>query len=456
MQIIIVGGGKVGKTLVRQLSREGHDIAVIDEKARVITEITDNFDVMGLVGNGASYSVQKEAGVEDADLLIAVTDADEVNLLCCLVAKKAGNCSTIARVRNPVYNAEVGFIKKELGLSLTVNPEFAAATEAARILRFPSAIKIDTFARGRAEILKFVIPEGSPLVDCALMDIEKKTGAEVLVCAVQRGGNVEIPNGHFTLKARDTISFLASPDNARKFFANIRLKSDRVKDCMIVGGGTISYYLAEQLISSGITVKIIEKDLARCEDLSVLLPKATIINGDATNQDILLEEGIAEYESFVSLTGIDEENVFLSLFARSLADPKIITKIDRINFDDVIDSLDLGSIIHPKNITAEYILRYVRAKQNSIGSNVESLYNLIPDKVEALEFAIRPDSPVLGIPLSHLKVKDHVLIACITRKGNILIPNGSSVIMPDDSVIVVTTHTGFRDIGDIMMGLKGE
>ncbi len=452
MRIIIVGGGKVGKALVRQLSREGHDIAVIDEKSRVITEITDNYDVLGLVGNGASYSVQKEAGVEDTDLLIAVTNADEVNLLCCLVAKKAGGCSTIARVRNPVYNSEIGFIKQELGLSLTVNPEYAAATEAARILRFPSAIKIDTFARGRAEILKFRIPEGSPLVNCTLMDISKRTGADVLVCAVQRGSHVEIPNGHFVLKAHDFISFLATPDNARAFFDGIRIKSHRVRDCMIVGGGTICYYLAQQLISNGIKVKIIEKDLDRCEELSVLLPDATIINGDATNQDVLLEEGIADYESFVSLTGIDEENVFLSLYARSLSDSKIITKIDRINFDDVIDSLNLGSIMHPKLITAEYILRYVRAKQNSIGSNVESLYSLIPDQVEALEFMIRKDSPVLGIPLSEIRVKDNVLIACITRGGRIIIPNGHSVIEPDDSVIVVTSHTGWQDIGDILKG----
>lgn len=450
MKVIVVGGGKVGRTITGQLAYEGHDVAVIDDQARVITEVTDSYDVMGIVGNGASYTTLQEAGVDQADLLIAATNADEVNLLCCLFARKAGVVSTIARVRNPVYNQEVQYIKKELGLSMVVNPERAAATEAARILRFPSAINIDTFARGRVEILKFEIPEGSPIQNCSLMDIAKGGKAEVLVCAVQRGGEAVIPNGRFVLKAHDMVSIVASPDHARRFFEEIRLKTNSVRSCMIIGGGTIAYYLAEQLINEGIETTIIEENMDRCEELSVLLPKATIINGDATNQDVLLEEGIRDVEAVVTLTGIDEENVFLSLFARNVSNAKIITKIDRINYDDVIKSLNLGSLLHPKNITAQYITRYARAMQNSIGSNMESLYSLIENQVEAMEFIIRSDSPVVGVPLAQLPVKDGVLIACISRKGQTIIPNGHSLIEPDDSVIVVTTLKGCNDIGDIL------
>ena len=432
------------------MSREGHDIAVIDVNAGVLTDISNYYDVMGLIGNGASHAVQMEAGIETADLLIAATDSDELNLLCCLIAKKAGGCNTIARVRNPVYNGEIGFIKEELGLFLTVNPEMAAATEAARVLRFPSAVQIETFAKGRVEIVKVRIPEGSVLDNCPLAQIHKRTGTDVLICTVERGGQVEIPNGAFVLKAGDVISIVASKQNTRDFVSRIGLKSRRVRDCMIIGGGKIAFYLAQQLIESGIRVKIIEKDRDRCEELCAALPKAVIINADAANQHILMEEGVRECESFVTLTGMDEENLFLSLFAQECSKAKVITKVDRLDFDEIIKRLDLGTLVHPKNITADNIIRYVRAMQNSIGSNVESLYKIIENKVEALEFKIQPDSPVVGIPLSQLKVKPGVLIACITTDGKTAIPNGNSVIKEGDSVVVVTSHLGFGDIRDIL------
>ena len=450
MKIIVVGCGKVGAALIAQLSKEGHDISVIDVDSGVVTDISNNYDVLGLVGNGASHAVQMEAGIETADLLIAATDSDELNLLCCLIAKKAGGCNTIARVRNPVYNGEIGFIKEELGLSLTVNPEMAAATEAARVLRFPSAVQIETFAKGRVEIVKVRIPEGSVLDNCPLAQIHKRTGTDVLSCTVERGGQVEIPNGAFVLKAGDVISIVASKQNTRDFVSRIGLKSRRVRDCMIIGGGKIAFYLAQQLIESGIRVKIIEKDRDRCEELCAALPKAVIINADAANQHILMEEGVRECESFVTLTGMDEENLFLSLFAQECSKAKVITKVDRLDFDEIIKRLDLGTLVHPKNITADNIIRYVRAMQNSIGSNVESLYKIIENKVEALEFKIQPDSPVVGIPLSQLKVKPGVLIACITTDGKTAIPNGNSVIKEGDSVVVVTSHLGFGDIRDIL------
>ena len=450
MKIIVVGCGKVGAAVIGQLSREGHDISVIDVDSTVVTDISNNYDVMGLVGNGASHSLQMEAGIETADLLLAVTDSDELNLLCCLIAKKAGGCNTIARVRSPIYNEEITFLKEELGLSLTVNPEYAAATEAARVLRFPSAVHIETFARGKVEIVKVRIPEKSVLDGCQLMDIHKRTGTDVLISTVERGNQVEIPNGSFVLKAGDVISIVASKQNTRDFVERIGLSSRRVRDCMIVGGGKIAFYLAQQLIESGIHVKIIDKDRDRCEELSAQLPKAVILHADASNQDILREEGITACESFVTLTGLDEENLFLSMFAQSVSKAKVITKVDRLGFDDIIKRLDLGTIIHPKNITADNIVRYVRALQNSIGSNVESLYKIIDDKVEALEFLIQRDSPIIGIPLAELKVKPGVLIACISRGGRIMIPNGASRILEGDSVIVVTSHLGFGDIRDIL------
>ena len=450
MKIIVVGCGKVGAAVIGQLSREGHDISVIDVDSTVVTDISNNYDVMGLVGNGASHSLQMEAGIETADLLLAVTDSDELNLLCCLIAKKAGGCNTIARVRSPIYNEEITFLKEELGLSLTVNPEYAAATEAARVLRFPSAVHIETFAKGKVEIVKVRIPEKSVLDGCQLMDIHKRTGTDVLISTVERGNQVEIPNGSFVLKAGDVISIVASKQNTRDFVERIGLSSRRVRDCMIVGGGKIAFYLAQQLIESGIHVKIIDKDRDRCEELSAQLPKAVILHADASNQDILREEGITACESFVTLTGLDEENLFLSMFAQSVSKAKVITKGDRLGFDDIIKRLDLGTIIHPKNITADNIVRYVRALQNSIGSNVESLYKIIDDKVEALEFLIQRDSPIIGIPLAELKVKPGVLIACISRGGRIMIPNGASRILEGDSVIVVTSHLGFGDIRDIL------
>ena len=453
MKIIVVGCGKVGAALTAQLAREHHDISVIDVDSRVLMDISNNYDVMGVIGNGASRAVQMEAGVAGADLLVAATDSDELNLLCCLIAKKAGGCNTVARVRNPVYTGEIDFIKEELGLSLTVNPEFAAATEAARVLRFPSAVQIETFAKGKVEIIKVRIPEKSVLDGCPLSQIHKRTGTDVLICTVERGEggkHVEIPNGSFVLAAGDVISIVASKQNTRDFVNRIGLKSRRVRDCMIIGGGKIAFYLAQQLLDSGIRVKIIEKNRGRCEELSDLLPKATIIHADGANQDILMEEGIRECESFVTLTGMDEENLFLSMFAQNASNAKVITKVDRMDFDEIIKRLDLGTLLHPKNITADNILRYVRALSNSIGSNVESLYKIIDNKVEAVEFLIQKDSPVVGIPLSELKVKPNVLVACISRGGRIIIPNGNTSIHVGDSVVVVTSHLGFGDIEDIL------
>lgn len=450
MKIIIVGCGKVGVNLAQQLVQEGHNIALIDTDEDVLQKLSNTLDVMGIVGNGASYNVQMDAGIEKADLLIAVTSSDELNLLCCLIAKKAGNCNTIARVRNPVYSKEINFIKEELGLSMIINPELATAREISKLLRFPSAIKIDTFAKGKIELLKFEIYEKSILNNMLVSKICSSLRCDILICAVERGEEVIIPSGNFVLNCGDKVSIIASSQNSSDFFKKIGMLNNQVKDTMLVGGGKISYYLAKQLLDMGINVKIIEKDKERCEYLSDTLPEAMIINGDGTDQELLQEEGLIYTEAFASLTNYDEENIMLSLYAKSKCSAKLITKVNRIPFENIINNLSIGSIIYPKFITSERILQYVRAMQNSLGSNIETLYRIVNNKVEALEFRVREDSRLIGIPLEKLKLKDNLLISCINRRGKIIIPRGQDIINFGDTVIVVTTNTGLNDLNDIL------
>ena len=451
MQIIVVGCGNVGLTLTQQLSKEGHDITVIEEKSSVVQSVVNNLDVLGIVGNGASYSIMKDAGIETADLMIAVTDSDELNLLCCLIAKKAGNCHTIARVRNPVYKKEINFIKEELGLSMVINPEEAAASEAGRLLKLPSATKIETFARGRAELVRLVIDENSRLCDLALKDIPADLKKQVIIAVVSRGNEVYTPDGNFILRAGDEITIFGSSKNTVSFFKKLGLPSAKVHSTIIIGGGETAYYLAMQLIALGIKVTIFDKDPVRCKELTDLLPQALIINGDGTDKDMLLEEGVTRTESFVTLTNLDEENIMLSMYVKSInPKAKLITKVHRVNYGDIIGSLNIGSIIYPKNITADRIVQFVRGMSASKDSNIETLYKLNDDKVEALEFIVRNGSPVIGKPLSQMKIKKGVLIACINHYGEIISPTGESVIRDRDSVIVVTTLTGLKDISDIL------
>lgn len=450
MKIIVVGCGKVGLTLTEQLNNEGHDITVIDRDGGKLRSVTDNIDVMGVEGNGAIFQVQMEAGIRETDLLIATTNSDELNMLCCLIAKKAGNCHTIARIRNPEYANEIRYIREELNLSMAINPELAAATEISRLLKFPSVIKIDAFAKGRVELMKFIIPEHSVLHNMQVYEVSQRLRCNVLICAVERGSEVVIPDGNFRMKYGDKISFIAAPAEAMEFFHQVGIENNSVKTAMFVGGGKITYYLAKMLEETNIKIKIIEQDFHRCNELSELLPKAMIIHGDGSNQQLLLEEGIQQTEAFASLTGFDEENIMLSLYAASVSKTKLVTKINRIAFEDVISQMNLGSIIYPKLITADSIIRYVRAMQNSMGSNVETLYKIVANKVEALEFRVEPDAPLVGIPLEKLTFKNNLLIACINRNGKIITPRGKDTIEPRDTVIVVTTHSGLNDLKDIL------
>lgn len=451
MNIIIVGCGKVGQALVEQLNDEGNDITVIDKVAEKVNDVSSRCDVMGVIGNGATHSVQRDAGIDTANLLIAVTGSDELNLLCCLIAKKAGNCHTIARVRNPEYYSESQFLKDELGLAMVINPEFAAASEIARVLRFPSAIKIDVFGRGRVELLKFRLPENSPLAGCAVKEIVTKLHCDVLVCTVERGDEVHIANGEFVFEEKDVISIVAATRKAGEFFRKIKYKMNSVKDVMVVGGGEIGHYLCEQLIRSGMSVKLIEKDPARCETLCATLDDGVaVINGDASDQNILVESGLEQTGAFVALTNLDEENILLSLFAKSVCDCKCVTKINRIGFDNVISKLDLDTIINPKSITSDTIIRYVRAMNSSRGSNMETLYNVIKGKVEAAEFIIKENSPVVNVPLMELDLKPDVLVAAILRDKKVMIPRGHDSLQIGDAVIIVSRQIGLRNITDII------
>lgn len=450
LNIIIVGCGKVGTTLIEQLSKEGHDITIIDKDAKKVQEIANYYDIMGLAGNGASHTIQMEAGIKDADLIIAVTSSDELNLLCCTVAKQVGNCAAIARVRTPDYSSEASYLREKLGLAMIINPELEASKEAARILYLPTALEVNSFAHGQAELVKFKLPQDNILSGMTIAHLGKNIASDILICAIERQGEVYIPSGDFQMEAGDIISFVATRKVGRNFLKEIGFKTNQVKNTMIIGGGKAAYYLSKFLIQMGISVKIIEKDRERCEELSTLLPKAIIINGDGTDQELLKEEGIEYVESFIALTGIDEENILLTLHARQVSNAKVITKINRITFKDVINHLDLGSVVYPRYITSEAIIAYVRAKKNSMDSNIETLYHMFDHQVEAIEFRIYENSKVTNTPLMNLPLKKNLLVSFINRNGSIIIPSGQDSIQVGDSVMIVTTHTGFKDILDIL------
>ena len=450
MKIVIVGDGKVGYTLTEQLSKEGHDIVVIDSSDKALQNSINILDVMGIKGNGASYPVQMEAGVPDADLLIAATSTDEQNILCCMLAKKLGARHTIARVRNPEYAEQLVLLKNELGLSLSINPELTAAVEISRILRFPSAVNIETFGRGRAELVEIKIDENSPLNGQSLATLRDRFRIKVLVCAVQRNKEVYIPSGDFRLQAGDRIHVTASPSEISAFCRAVGLYQHKVRSVMIIGGGRISFYLAKQLIDMGMQVKIIEINEERCRHLCEKLPKAEIIFGDGTEHEVLKEEGIAGTDAFVSLTDNDEENIITSMYAASKSVHKVITKVNRLSLTSILENTGVETVISPKDLTANQIIRYVRAMQNSFGSNnIETLYRIVNGKVEVLEFLVREHAPFLGRPLKELQLKKNLLLAVIVRRGKTIIPDGNNTIMMGDSVIVVTVQNNLRDLSDI-------
>ncbi|MGM9639024.1 MAG: Trk system potassium transporter TrkA [Butyricicoccaceae bacterium] len=450
MRIVIVGNGKVGSTLAEQLSNEDHDVIVIDKNQQTIDNLVNTLDVMGVCGNGASYQVLLEAEVQKADLLIACTSQDEINLLCCLVGRKLGARHTIARVRNPEYSDQLVFMRDELGLSFSINPERAAAAELYKLLKFPSALKIETFSNKRAEIAEIRLKEGSALDNVYLRDLHKTFKGKALICAVQRGSQVTIPGGNFMLRAGDKISVIAAANDMLDFFASLGNLLPEARDVLLIGGGRISFYLARMLLENGARVKIIDIDPQKCAELSRQLPRAMVICGDGTDQELLAEEGLDTMDAVVALTGLDEENIILALYAQSRTDAKVITKINRPTLAAIAESTGLGSIISPRVLTANIIIRYVRAMQNSMGSNIETLHRLVGGRVEALEFRVSENFPQLDTPLMDLKLRPDLLIACISRDGRTIIPGGRDCISLGDRVIVVTTNERLDDLSEIL------
>lgn len=450
MKVIVIGDGKVGRTIVEHVCQEGHEVVVVDTNYESIEQAIDKYDVMGIVGNGASYDILKSAGADKANIVIAATSSDETNILSCLIAKKLGAKSTIARVRSYDYINQINIIKKDLGITMTFNPEYEASMEIMKIINFPEAIRVDSFAKGNVDLVELYLPEDSPLIGKSLIEIYQKYQVKVLVCAVQRNDEVVIPTGGFIFNSKDKIHITAKRSDLKRFLKKLGLIEDKIESVMLIGGGKLSLYLGKELLKNKYEVKIIERDYKRCVELSELLPQATIIHGDGTDQQVLEEEGIKTTDAVVCLTSTDEENIILSMYAYKQKIHKIITKINRSSFVGLMETISMASVISPKEIVASKIISYLRARNNVRGSNVVTLHKLVNNKVEALEFVAKDDKKLVNICLKDLKLKKNILIAGVIREGKAIIPNGNDMILENDNVIVVTTNQFLDDLKDIL------
>lgn len=453
MFIIIVGQGKVGATLAAQLSAEGHELVLVDNNPAVLQQLQEALDVATLLGNGAAADVLLEAGADHADLLIACTSGDEVNLLSCMVAKKLGTKNTIARVRNPEYDFDLRLLKDELHVSLVINPELTAAREIYRILQFPTFLKRDTFVRGKADLLELRISEGSPLDGLTLMDLPKLTQEKALVCAVEREGALTIPRGTFTLKKNDKIIIAAVASGLVRFMRDMELPTAKVRRVMIIGGSRTAVHAAKLLMKSRIQVTIIENDEKKARELTLEIPDATIVYGNGTLQELLISEGIGDVDAVLALTGIDEENIIISMFANYMGVPKTVTKITRTEFLDVYTKAGIDSIVSPKLLTANEIVRYVRAMSSSAGDSMVALSRIMDSKAEALEFMVPDNAPYTNIPFKDLKMAPNTLVAAIARGRNVIIPSGGDMLMGEDRVVVVSCREEpVEDLGQLFLG----
>lgn len=451
MKVIIVGCGKVGYTLAETLSGEEHEVTVIDSNEEKVERLANNLDVVGVKGNGASYRVLQEAGVEHCDVLIAATSQDEVNMLCCLIARKAAHCKTVARVRDPNYYAEIGFIQEELGLSLAINPELSAASACYQLVRAPFAMELDTFAKGEVEMITFNLPDDSPWVGKRLMEITRSSGMPFLLAMIIRKHKAIIPNGNTTLEKGDRISLVLDTQYIKAVLKSIGVRYHPIKNVMIAGGGNVGYYLARRLCEARLQVTIIEPNRQRCDVLNELLPKATIIYGNPCNETLLMEEGIDRVDAFCALTGNDSENIMMSLFVGKVSQAKLITRINKVSMGGVIDDLPLGAIVSPKELTVEHILRYVRPMDNvNRSSDMDAVYRMAGDQVEALAFSVKSASAVTGKRLMDLSIRSGILVCAVIRDGFVIIPSGQDSILPGDQVIIVTTRRGICDLKDIL------
>lgn len=451
MNIIIVGQGKLGTTMTKQLAAEGHDVAVIDIRRETVVSVVDAYDVMGICGNGASKEILEEAGAAKAKLIIAATASDELNILACLIAKRMGTEHSIARVRNPDYANQNQFLRSELGINMIVNPEFETANEISRIIRFPSAANLDSFARGKVEIASLRVHSDNPLCDMAIWDLRKKTKAKVLICAVQRDDEVFIPSGDFVIKCDDVISLTGTRSELVSFMRQCKVYKHKVKNVMIVGGGRIGYYLAKLLSDTGRNIKLIEHDETKCFALSDSLPDVTVIHGDGTDQDILDEQHLESQDALVALTGIDEENIIVSMYAESKNVNKVITKVNRHSYS-ILNDIGLETIVSPQIVAGNLVTRYVRALHNSAdNAQIQTLHKLVNGKVEAAEFIVPENAGYIDIPFKDLNLLPNLLIGCIMRNGKIIFPGGGDVMKAGDGVIVVTANRILEDLHDIFV-----
>lgn len=451
MNIIIVGLGKLGLTLTKQLAAEGHSVTVIESNNDKLTNAVNTYDIMGVCGNGATCEALEEAGVSKAKLIIAATASDEMNILCCLIANRMGTENTIARVRNPDYAAQMQFLRNELGLSMIVNPEYETANEISRIIRFPSAANLDSFARGKVEIARIRIHSDNILCDMPIHEIRKKCKAKVIVCAVQRDDDVYIPSGDFVMRCDDTISITGTRSELSHFMKQTGVYKQKIKNVMIIGGGRIAYYLAKQLSDTGRNIKLIEHDVERCYHLSDMLPDVTVIHGDGTDQDMLDEQGMEYQDALISLTGIDEENIIVSMYAESKGINKVITKVNRHSYS-ILNDIGLETVVSPQIVAGNLVTRYVRALHNSAGnSQIQTLYKLVGGKVEAAEFIVPENAGYENIPFKDLELLPNLLIGCIIRNGKIIFPGGDDVMKANDNVIVVTAGRIIEDLHDIFV-----
>ncbi len=451
MNIVIMGCGKIGTTILSSLVAEGHDVTAIDQNIEVVNELSNIYDVIGVCGNGNDCETLSEAGIEKAELFVAVTGSDEMNMLACFIAKRMGAKHTIARIRNPEYNDQsLGFMKHELGLSMSINPDLLAAQELFNILRLPSAAKIETFSRRSFEMVELKLKPDSQLDGIALSELRKKYDVKLLVCVVQRDDEVYIPDGSFVLHSGDKIGITAAPAEITRFLKMLGILQKQARNIMILGGSRTSYYLAKMLIASGNSVKIVEKDHNRCIELCENLPNAVVINGDGAQQELLSEEGIESMDAFGSLTGMEEENILISFFAASQNVPKVISKVNRDEFAYIAEKIGLDTIVSPKKIISDILVRYARALENSMGSNVETLYKLMDGKAEALEFNISPECELINTPLKDMRLMPNTIIGGIIRGRKTIIPAGDDMIFPDDKVIVIAAGRRVNNITDII------
>ncbi len=438
MKIIIVGDGKVGQALTRQLSKEGHDLTVVDSNPKILNNNIENLDILTVEGNGASMETLRRADAGTADLVIAATSTDEINLLCCITAKKLGAQHTIARVRNTEYSEQLVALRQELGLSMTINPEYAAAREIYQILQLPNFVKRETFAKGRVEIVELRVDEKSPLRDIALYRLPETVGLNVLVAAVLREDQVTIPSGNFTLQEGDHVFFAAKTNQLSLLLKNLGISIQRVRHVMIIGGGRIARHLIPRLLDAKVKVKVLEKNHEHCLRLYSEFPQISVIEADGSLQQVLISEGLEQTDAIITLTNMDEENLIISMFANHCGVKKIITKIGRLEYGGLFMDMGIGSIISPKERCSADIVRYVRAMKNAEGSEIVALYHIANDLAEAMEFRVDESVRYLGVPLKDIPLRENVLIACVTHGNEPVLANGNTRYYEGDSIVVVS------------------